>query len=208
MSLSDSITDFRTGVSKINDIVQKAYEIDVAGNDIFDDPQKDFIVSSAFLKMFISWESFLEDSFVKYLVGEISTNGTNVTKFVNPNDREHALKMLVGTQKYVDWANHEIVKRLANLYLDQGEPFSSNISAIARELSDLKTIRNAAAHLSSTTQHQLDALASRVLGRTTSNSTVAKFILHLHPDDSSKTILQYYQDILDLAAENIAGNST
>ncbi len=208
MPLSNSIAEFRSGVSQINAIIQKACDSDSSGNDIFDDSQKEFIISSAFLKMFIYWESFVEESFASYLIGEVSTNGTAVTTHVTPADKDHALKMLIGTQKYVDWANHEIVRRLANLYLENGEPFSSNISSIARDLSDLKTVRNAAAHLSSTTQHQLDALASRVLGHTVSNATVANFILRLHPDDATKTILQKYQELLDLAAENIAGNVT
>lgn len=208
MSLSNSITEFRSGISYINKIIQKAYESDTFGNDIFDIHQKEFIVSSAFLKMFIYWESFVESSFASYLVGEASTNGTTVTTHVTPSDRAHALKILIGTQKYVDWANHEIVRRLADLYLENGKPFSSNISSISSELSDLKTIRNAAAHLSSTTQHQLDALATRVLGHKVVNTTVANFILQLHPQNSKKTILQNYQELLDLAAENIAGNVT
>ncbi|MBB5210529.1 hypothetical protein [Microbulbifer hydrolyticus] len=208
MSLSDSIGEFRAGVSQVNAVLEKAYEVDSDGNEIFDELQQEFIVSSAFLRMFIHWETFVEASFASYLIGERSVNGTSVSRCVTPSDRDHALKILVGTQKYVDWANHEIVRRLANLYLEDGEPFSSNISAIARDLSDLKTVRNAAAHLSSTTQHQLDALASRVLGRAVSNFTVANFILHLDPNDPSKTILQKYQELLDLAAENIAGNVT
>ncbi|RAR57652.1 hypothetical protein BCL93_11417 [Onishia taeanensis] len=208
MSLSDSVTNFRSGVSEINSITQKAYDTDPSGNDIFSEDQKEFIVSSAFLKMFIFWESFVEDTFAKYLVGEVSTNGTYVNKFVTPNDRGHALKILIGTQKYVDWANHEIVKRLSKLYFEDGEPFSTNISSITTELADLKTIRNAAAHLSSTTQHQLDALASRVLGSQVSNTTVGQFIVQLHPTNTSRTILQNYQDILDVAAENIAANRT
>ncbi|MGY6588813.1 MAG: hypothetical protein ACXIUB_11080 [Wenzhouxiangella sp.] len=206
MSLSDCVSDFRSGVSKINTIIQKAYDTDSGGNDIFSDYQKHFIVSSAFLKMFIYWESFIEESFVNYLIGEASTDGTYVNRFVTPNNRTHALKLLIGTQKYVDWANHEIVKRLANLYLEDGEPFSTNISAITTDLADLKTIRNAAAHLSSTTQHPLDALASRVLGRQVSNTVVGQFIVQLHPTNASKTILQNYQDVLDVAAENIAAN--
>ena len=206
MLLSETIIAFRTGIYETNAIIQKAYETDSSRHDIFDKTQQEFIVSSAFLKMFIHWESFVESSFASYLTGETSTSGTIVSKHVMPADRNHALKILIGTQKYVDWANHDIVRRLANLYLEDGEPFSSNISAIARELSDLKTVRNAAAHLSSTTQHQLDALASRVLGRSISKSTVANFILQLHPDDSTKTILQKYQELLDLAADNIAAN--
>ena len=108
----------------------------------------------------------------------------------------------------MDWANHEIVRRLAKLYLENGEPLASNIASISSELSDLKTVRNAAAHLSSTTRHQLDALSSRVLSRNITNTDVATFMMQLHPSDSTKTVLQYYQNLLDIAAESIAANRT
>jgi hypothetical protein len=208
MSLADSLLEFRAGIAQTNNLISMAYEQDSNGNDIFDSTKKDFVISSAFLKMFIFWESFLEDSFSKYLTGESSTDGTGVTCYVSPNDREHALKILIGTQKYVDWANQEIVRRLAKLFMENGDPLASNIASISGELSDLKTIRNAAAHLSSTTRHQLDALSTRVLGRNITNTDVATFMMQLHPLDSTKTVLQYYQNLLDIAAENIAANRT
>jgi len=208
MSLADSLSEFRAGIAQTNNLISMAYEQDADGNDIFDSTKKEFVITSAFLKMFIYWESFIEESFSKYLTGELSTNGTGVTCYISPNDREHALKILIGTQKYVDWANHEIVRRLAKLYLENGEPLASNIASISSELSDLKTVRNAAAHLSSTTRHQLDALSSRILSQNITNTDVATFMMQLHPSDSTKTVLQYYQNLLDIAAENIAENRT
>ena len=208
MSLANTLVEFRSGIAQTNNFISMAYEQDSNGDDIFDPNKKDFVISSAFLKMFIYWESFIEEAFSKYLTGELSTDGTGVACFVSPNDKEHALKILIGTQKYVDWANHEIVRQLANLYLENGDPVASNMASISRELSDLKTVRNAAAHLSSTTQHQLDALSTRVLGRPIRHTDVASFMMQLHPLDSTKTVLQYYQDLLDIAAENIAANRT
>ena len=46
MPLSNSIAEFRSGVSQINAIIQKACDSDSSGNDIFDDSQKEFIISS------------------------------------------------------------------------------------------------------------------------------------------------------------------
>lgn len=208
MSLVDTLDNFRLGIAQVNNFISMAFEQDHAGDELFDDTKKDFLISSSFLKMFIFWESFIEEAFSKYLTGEVSTDNTEVSCFVSPIDRQHALKILIGTQKYVDWANHEIVRRLAHLYLENGDPLGSNISAISSELADLKTIRNAAAHLSSTTRTQLDALATRVLSKPVHNTTVADFVMHIHPSDETKTVLQYYQNILDIAAENIAANRT
>jgi hypothetical protein len=206
MSLADSLSEFRAGIAQTNEFISMAYEQNLNGNDIFDTNKKEFVISSAFLKMFIYWESFIEESFSKYLVGELSIEGTGVTRYVFPSDREHALKILIGTQKYVDWANHEIVRQLAHLYLENGNPFASNIASISSELSDLKTVRNAAAHLSTTTRRKLDALSTRVLNQNLTNTNIATFMMHLHPSDATKTVLQYYQNLLDIAAENIAAN--
>lgn len=206
MSLADTLTEFRARSVSINNLISVAYTQDAAGADLFDEMQKEFIVSSTFLKMFIFWEAFLESSFCKYLAGELSTTGVEINRYANAKNSEHALKLLIGTQKYVDWANQDIVRRLANLYLENGEPYNTNLLSISTELADLKTVRNAAAHLSSTTQPQLNALSNRILGGDAANSTVASFVMSIHPLDETKTVFQYYQNILDITAENIASN--
>jgi hypothetical protein len=208
MSLADSLAQFRASVVKVDNFVSGAYKTDSNGQDLFDVDGKDFIVSSAYLKLFVAWESFLEEAFAKYLIGEISTDGTPVGRYVTVGDKAHAIKMMIGTQKYVDWANHEIVRRLAVLYLVDGEPLKTNLASIASDLADMKTVRNAAAHLSSTTQPQLAALATRVLGRPVTVTSVAEFITEIHPGDGASTVLQTYEKILDIAAENIAANRT
>lgn len=208
MSASNCLSNFRTGIQKINSYISIAFEQDSEGNDLYPEYQKEFIVTSAFLKMFIYWEEFLEKIFINYLLGEPSVDGTQVNAYVSPQSLEHAQKILIGTQKYVDWANHEIVRRLANIFFENGEPFATNIASISVDLSDLKTIRNAAAHVSSTTQHKLDALSSRITSRTVSNTSVSKLVMTLHPNDQSHTVLQSYQNILDIAAENISRNHT
>ncbi|WP_339436462.1 hypothetical protein [Pseudomonas sp. EL_65y_Pfl1_R32] len=206
MTLQTSLDDFRAGIIKVNDYIAMAYQKDEAGNNIFDDKKIEFIVDSAFLKMFIYWEGFLEGVFIKYLTGANSTNGSVVNRHANPLDEKHAHSILIGTQKYVDWANHEIVKRLAKLYLVDGEPLSTSLDSLATILSDLKAVRNSAAHVSSSTKIQLSAVANRVLNKNLTDVTVAGFIMEMHPADPTKTVLQYYQNMLDIAAENISGN--
>ncbi|MBW2741527.1 MAG: hypothetical protein JRE64_22400 [Deltaproteobacteria bacterium] len=208
MSILNCLANFRTGIQQTNDYISIAFQQDSNGNDLYSVDKKEFIVTSAFLKMFICWEEFLENLFINYLIGEPSIDGTQVNTFVSPQSPEHAHKILIGTQKYVDWANHEIVRRLANIFFENGEPLATNIASISSELSDLKTIRNAAAHVSSTTQRKLDALSSRITSRTVFNISVSTLVMMLHPNNQSITILQSYQNILDISAENISRNRT
>jgi hypothetical protein len=206
--MNDNLSEFRKGISQVNEYIAIAYKTADDGSEICTQDEKEFIISSAFLKMFIYWEGFLEKAFMIYLTGGTSIGGDTLTKYANPVDEAHAHKMVIGTQKYVDWANHEIVRRLSNLYFENGSPIQNILASIATDLSDLKNIRNAAAHISTTTQGKLDAIASRTLGTSITSTTVDEFIMQSHPDDSSITILQHYQRILDIAAENIALNQT
>lgn len=208
MPISTALTTYRQGINDTNQLILKANLTDTAGAYIFNNSEKDFIINSSFLKMFVHWEGFLESVFISYVMRCPSMNGTYIVSCVNARDQKHAYELIKNTNSYIDWANHEIVKKLASFLLKDGGPFIDNINAISRELSDLKNIRNAVAHISSSTQQKLDAVASRVLARQINNTTPANFILSSFPQDNSKTILMHYQSILDVAAENIARNVT
>lgn len=208
MSLQESLDRYRSEAIKVIQYVNLAYEVDSSGDYIRTSDEIDFIVSSAFLRSFISWEEFLETAFIDYLVGEPSATGDVLVRYANPIDKIHANKLIIGTQKYVDWANSEIIKRLSAIFFQDGEPFSTALSSINTELSDLKTIRNASAHISTTTRHKLDAVASRILGRTVSNISVTDLIMHVSPEDPSKTVFQMFLLKLDIAAENVSQNRT
>jgi len=208
MSLNNSLLNFRNDVNRVNGYVDLAYEQDAASNNVRTNEDIEFLVTSAFLKLFIAWESFLETSFIAYLIGEESLDGSQLIRYATPVDEKHAHKILIGTQKYVDWANSEIVNRISSLFFENAEPYSTALNSIARDLSDLRTIRNASAHISSTTQKKLDAVASRVLGTQVSNIGVANFVTNISPEDNTKTVLQMYQLKLDITAENIAHNRT
>ncbi len=206
MSLNDILRHFRDNISRINQYINIAYEVDEKNNDRLSNEEKEFIVSSAFLKMFISWEEYLETVFIQYLLGKPSINGDHISRYAIPVDKDHAHKIVIGTQKYVDWANHEIIMRLSKLFFKDGGPIYTAIASIAGDLADLKVIRNAAAHISTTTQLKFDSMASRKLSKPVSNIGIAEFITKISPEDPSKTILQLYQLVLDITAENIANN--
>ncbi|WP_224275504.1 hypothetical protein, partial [Klebsiella variicola] len=147
---------------------------------------------------------FLEKSFLSYLNSETLLQSPLPILYVSPVDAEHAGKILIGTQKYVDWANHEIVKRLANLYMENGTPYQTALDSISLDLSDLKNIRNRAAHSSSTTEQKYLAVQRRVLKKPNSNLNISNFLMHSHPTIAGKNILEYYQETLTAAAHNIA----
>ncbi|MBK9719982.1 MAG: hypothetical protein IPO78_11095 [Saprospiraceae bacterium] len=205
MALIDSLTNFRVSVAEANSFIALAFQQDGAGNYVLPQNQREFISDSAYLKLFIAWETFLENSFIQYMLGEPSVLGHAVIRYVQPIDEQHANKLLIGTQKYVDWSNPEIVKRLCNLYFAADNPIGTFVSSMMADLFDLKTVRNAAAHLTTTTRQQLDSVGTRKLKRACTDLKVSDFIFAVDPDSTiSETILTTYLNKLDISAEGIA----
>lgn len=205
MSQADRLNELRSNFGTFNSYILKAFQQDTNGNYIFSADYRSFTVQSAFINIYISWEYFLEQSFLGYLVGEVTINGNTVPTCVQPPNINHANKILIGTQKYVDWSNPEIVVKLADLYFTNGDPFHSVMNSIKTPLFDLKTIRNSCAHISTTTSTQLSSLASRLLNVNTTSIQVSDLILRIDPNgNGSDTILDMYIQTLDAAALNIS----
>lgn len=204
MAIAAALTMFRAEVTTFQGFVSKAFTQDASEAYLLTHPERSFVVESAFLRIFIAWEGFLEEVFVRYLLGQPSSTGKIAVRHVSPTSEQHARDILIGTQKYVDWANPEIVRRLARLYFVNGEPIEPVISSIQNDLFDLRTVRNAAAHLTSTTGKALDALASRRLGRVCTNITVGDFVLSADPTTSGSSILDSCIAIIDAGAHNMA----
>ncbi len=203
MPLADTLNNYRTAIVECQGFINIAFQQDAASNYIYPANQRQFISEAAFLRIFIAWEKFLETSFIDYLLGEPSTAGIIVNRYATPTSAEHAHKMIIGTQKYVDWSNPQIVRRLSMLYFEPTNPINSTVSSAESDLFDLKTIRNSAAHVSSTTSSELDALATRKLGAPTTNATVSQVIFTADPT-TGNTILTDYLNLLDTAAQTIA----
>lgn len=204
MALQQNLDDYRASVATCQSFITYAHARYASGRYKMQTTLRKFISESSFLKLFIAWEHFLESCFIDYLMNEQSILGNRPAKFAHPIDRKHANDLLVGTQKYVDWANPEITRKLSKIYFHEGYVFNIELVSIQSELFDLKTIRNSAAHLSSSTNTQLDALSSRLLGVQCNNYTAYDLLFSIDPNTAGQTILDNYINKLDISAEAIA----
>lgn len=203
MSVNDCLERYRKSVAEAESFISIAYTQEASGAYIHPELFRSFNVESAVVKFQISWESFLESIFACFLCGDSDLRGNVVTRSVYARDRGHASQLLIGTNKYFDWSNPDIVIKMSKLYLSDNNPFSCTLSSIHSDLLDLKIIRNSAAHLSITTQDKLDGLASRLMGTRKVNCRVSDVILFVDPIQG-KSLWNIYKDKLDVAAENIA----
>lgn len=198
------LADFTRAVEFARKIIVDAHATDGNGQFVHAADVRAFMTEAAVLKIYMAWERYLEQSFLGFLMGVPSTAGVRVTCYLRPTTLEHARRVLIGTQRYVDWSNPQIVKRLAELYFEKGEPYWRTLSSIEVDLFDLRAIRNAAAHLSTSTSDQLDQLALRKLGRATTGVTVYDLVTAPDAHIAGKTVLEGYIEALEAAASLIA----
>jgi hypothetical protein len=204
MSLISVFNSYKQEVATCKQYITRAFTQDSSSNYILNIDEQYFIVESAFLRIFIAWETFIENAFISYLLGNHSAAGRQPTRFAAPQSETQAHQMLIGTQRYVDWASPEVVRKLSQIYFDNGEPINSTISSINSDLIDLKNIRNAAAHLSSTSIKAFQGVVNRKLGTIPAGVSVSSFLLSLDPSNSANiTMLDQYVSMLDAASYNI-----
>ncbi|MBV8391089.1 MAG: hypothetical protein JO080_14890 [Mucilaginibacter sp.] len=206
MAIAQNLADFRASVVELNSHITYAHQryrnnsFKIASN------LREFISESAFLRIYIAWETFLETCFVDYLLNEVSVLNNRPAKWVNPIDKEHAQQIIIGNQRHMDWSNPETVRKISSIFFHQGYIFNTSLGSINNDLMDLKTIRNSAAHVSSTTTNKLDGLSTRVLGVPCNNYTAYRLLFSLDPRSTvpNQTVLDRYLQIIDIAAEQIA----
>lgn len=207
MLVDRALQDFVAACSSANNFVSRAHTQDARGHFHLTESERELVTVAAFLRLFISWETFLENTFLLYMLGNPTRLGANIRTFVVPNDLEHATSLLLGAQrqKFIDWSTPDTLRNLAPIIFEDGKPFLTAINGCHAQLLDMKTVRNATAHSTSTTKRALNSLASRMLNHSITNITPAEFLLSIQPSSHpSKTIMESYIEVLQLAAQLIA----
>lgn len=204
MPLTEVLNEFKTSVAQCDSLIANAHQISAAGVAILPLLDRQQITVAAFLNMYIAWETFLESSLAAFMVGEATLSGKVPIKFVSPISPAAARALIVGVNRYFAYGNHENVKKVVNLYFQRGYPYEPHLSSIMSDLADLRTMRNASAHITSTTQTALDGLTFRVLTRPSGSIDLYSLLTMVDPRSAaSETIFLSYKGKLIAAAELI-----
>lgn len=205
MRMRKVLNDFRSEVDECVKLLALSQMVDSQGHLIAASKQREQMIVAAYLNFFLAWECLVENAFLEYMLGCSSITGNKPLCRANPTDRAQALNMLVGTQKYFDFSNQELVLKMAGVFFERGEPFRTHLLASTQTLADLRTMRNASAHLTTTTQTSLDSLCRRVLGPNAATPcSLPIFLLQQHPQEKlGVNIFSHYQLKLDVVAELI-----
>lgn len=164
------------------------------------------VVELGYLRAYLAWESFLENSFILYVMGKRSGSGAGPRRFVTPENRRHAVNICTEGQRYADWTSIDKVVSKAERFFRGGEPYKSALTNKQILLQDMKTIRNAIAHQSDDAALKFEALVRKELRFLAPHTTVGSFLNTSRPTSApAASFLEHYLDELSYVAVQIAG---
>ncbi len=172
----------------------------------FSSLHKEMVTELAFLRAFLAWEAFLEESFILYLWGKRPPKGYPPRRYVSPQNRKVAEQLIVPEGRdYVDWtAASKVISRAERFFRD-GKPYSSALRAQQHMFDEMKAIRNAIVHSSSSSWEKFKSLTrKRLLGTYPHNLTVGGFLaMTMSGASPPESFLEFYLSNIRLAAERI-----
>jgi hypothetical protein len=170
----------------------------------FTESQYLLVVELAYLRGFLAWESFLEQTFLLYMVGKNAPSGFAPKRYVFAPSRQHARDFSKGDQRYPDWTAADRVVARANRFFKHGEPYAYVLSNTQGDLKDMKAIRNAIAHQSQETNDSFRTVVRKAIGFYPKDTTVGEFLDMNRPNTTpSITIMEHYFTVLVHAAREI-----
>ena len=205
MPLSISLNRFQADIAQCDQLMANAHASDANGSPILPAADRRQITIAALLNAYISWETFLESSLVAFMMGEPTLGGTPPIKYVAPPTEPAALEMITGTQRYFDFGNPDYVRKIVRVFFKDGYPYEPPLSSITSEWADIRTMRNASAHMTSTTQKALDALALRIFSSPAAGVDLYQLLTSPDPRSTTgETVVVAYENKLVSAAQLIA----
>ncbi|HEY6298258.1 MAG TPA: hypothetical protein VIW95_01340 [Candidatus Binatus sp.] len=203
MSLAKVLGDFKADVAQCGTLILHVQQKDARGKSILPLIDQKQVVVASFLNMSIAWENFLGNSLSEFMVGSKTLRGKKPVRYVAPTSRAKAREMILAGRRYFDYLDVNLVRTVCQMYFRTGYPYYSPISGSFLQLSDLKTMRNFAAHVTSTTRASLSSVTQRVFSAPQPGMDLYKFLIASDPA-STGTIFLSYQSRLIVTAELIA----
>jgi len=163
------------------------------------------IYELTFLKIYLSWESFIGRAFILYMIGKETDTGYAPTRYVIPRDENHAYSIIKSGHPFPDWLNIKFVREKSELFFKNGEPFKPALytkTNIRKALQDMKTLRNAIVHASRESQNKYEKMLIDELGYE-SNIIPGEFLSQIRRKKPKISYISYYKKILEVVSNEI-----
>jgi hypothetical protein len=168
--------------------------------------RRDSLVEMAFLRAFLAWEVFVEESFVLYLAGQKPPRGRAPFRHAFPPNHKIATEWVVPEGRpYARWTIAGEVSQRAERFFRDGRPFAGVLRGNQTALDETRIIRNAIAHKSTSARLTFETLAREKLLTLPPNLTVGAFLGTIVPGGAAPptSFLEFYISKIDLAAKMI-----
>jgi len=167
--------------------------------------RREQLVQLAFLRAFLAWEGFLEESFVLYLAGQMPPKGRRPSRYAFPPNLKVAKEWLKPEGRpFAEWTNPDIVSDRAQRFFRGGRPYTPVLSSNRSALNEANTLRNAIAHQSEYSQSKFETLVRDKLGAYPKGLTVGGFlctlVLHSSPPVD---FFESYLEKLEIASRRL-----
>ncbi|SQG00860.1 Uncharacterised protein [Paucimonas lemoignei] len=177
--------------------MELADQLDVAPADSESgDQNSDAIAEALFLRAFTAYESDVEKIFLHYVTGGLSIQGARANTYLSITDEPLARKLTKGAQKFLSWAKPDEIKRVAEIYLENGWPISAIMSSASHYLADCERVRNRIAHNSSEAMQQFNTAQRNLLSTERLFAITPGQFLRIRSSRLRKTHIVVYFEVL------------
>jgi hypothetical protein len=142
----------------------------------------------AFLKVFIGWETFLEQTFVRFLCGYTSSNGLEplVAKQSYQGSLAAAATTVLGGQQYVLWHNPtRVVQRCAKFFA--AGRIETVVNSNFSRLEWMGSVRHQIAHGNADTGMKFDVATMQLIGKRYPGSRAGRFLRDIDVNSTPPT---------------------
>ena len=148
-------------ISDSRRVVTDAYRWSIASGGakrpLISTSRRDAMTELAFLRAFLAWESFLEQSFTLYMLGRKPPGGTAPRGTLFPVARASVCVGRSRRSAIRDVDDPADIVLRAERFFHGGRPFAATLRAHQNMLYEARTLRNAIAHWSSSTQQKFES---------------------------------------------------
>ena len=158
------------------------------------------------LKLTLAWETFLEETFLRYLCGAKSSAGVAPNLVVaRASTLGSAYQNELAGKLFLTWNPTGAMKR-ANRCFTAGAPYDPVISGAAGDLNDMIAIRNRIAHRSPYSVQEFQSVVRRHLTFVPKGMTPGRFLLTPLPQHGGVIALDRFTSILSASAHLISNH--
>ncbi len=151
------------------------------------------VYEGIFLKAVTSFESYIENLFLGILYNQYKLPGKKKHTRVTFSSRQVTRDIVFGGQNYTDWMPFDKLKKKADIFYNEGKPFTVLNQQDKNSLAQIMSIRNAIAHKSPYSDKIFQkTVISSSIGLPEKNKTPAGFLRYVFRSQPDQTKFENY----------------